>query len=195
MDRRHRHLFAPGMRSVGRWLAALLTLAGLTAPAPLWAGERATLQLPAEAVIVTQLSFFKVDDLVFGRIAPGTTAGTVTIAPSGARTATGGVRLVSGPAHQPASFAGKGSFNQALTISINATSRTLTWVGGTQTMTMDSFVIGSTPTTNLTVAPLAFRIGSATGMFQFPVGARLRVGANQTPGIYQGNFTLTLNYQ
>lgn len=149
----------------------------------------------SEAVVVSPLSFFKVDDLVFGRIVPGTTAGTVVIAPNGTRTATGGVRLASGVPHQPAAFAGRGSFNQIVTISINATSRTLTRQGGTQTMVMDTFVIGSTPTTTLTTAPLAFRIANANGMFQFPVGARLRVGANQAPGIYAGTFTLTLNYQ
>lgn len=184
-----------GLRRPSHWLAAAACLVGLAAPAPLLAGERATFQLPVEAVIVTQLSFFKVDDLSFGWIAPGTTPGTVTIAPSGGRTATGGVRLVAGLSHQPAAFAGKGSFNQALTLSINATSRTLTRAGGNQTMTMDSFAIGSSPITTLTTAPLAFSIGSASGMFQFPVGARLRVKANQMPGIYQGNFTLTLNYQ
>jgi hypothetical protein len=62
-------------------------------------------------------------------------------------------------------------------------------------MTMDSFLIGSTPPTNLTVAPLTFRITSSTGMFEVPIGARLQVGANQAPGVYQGSFTLTLNYQ
>ena len=150
------HLSAQLLRAARRGLAAALALAGLAAPVPALAGQRVTFQVPAEAIIVTQLSFFKVDDLVFGRIIPGASAGTVTVAPSGTRTATGGVALATGIAHQPAAFAGKGSFNQALTISINATSRTLTRVGGTQTMTMDNFVIGSTPTTNLTVAPLAF---------------------------------------
>ncbi len=155
----------------------------------------ATTQGQAEAVVVSPLSFFKVDDLVFGRLIPGPTAGTVVIAPNGTRTATGGVRLATGLPHQPAAFAGRGSFNQLVRISVNATTRTLTRVGGTQTMLMDTFVIGSSPTATLTTAPLAFRIATPTGMFQFPVGARLRVGANQVPGIYTGTFTITLDYQ
>ncbi len=165
------------------------------AASPACAQDRATTQGRAQAVIVTPLSFFKVNDLVFGRIIPGPTAGTVIIAPSGTRTVTGGVRAATGLPHQPASFAGRGSFNQLVNISINATSRTLTRVGGSQTMVMDTFIIGSTPTATLTTSPVAFRIGSTNGMFQFPVGARLRVGANQAPGTYRGTFTITLQYQ
>lgn len=195
LARCHCPLPAGSARAARRGLAAALALVGISTSAPALAGQRTTFPVPVEVIIVSQLSFFKVDDLSFGRIIPGTTAGTVTVAPAGGRTTTGGVRLATGGIVQPATFAGKGSQNQTLTLSINATSRTLTRVGGTQTMTMDSFLIGSTPPTNLTVAPLTFRITSSTGMFEVPIGARLQVGANQAPGVYQGNFTLTLNYQ
>ncbi len=177
-------------RAVGAALVVVLAL-----PAPVQAKEKVTVQARAEAVIVSQLSFFKVDDLVFGRIAAGNTAGTVVLSPSGVRTKTGGVLLAAGLPAQPAAFAGKGSFNQQVSISVNATSRTLTRVGGTETMTMDTFVIGSTPTAVLSTAPLAFRIANTSGIFQFPVGATLRVGARQAPGTYTGTFSLTLNYQ
>ena len=39
-----------------------------------------------------------------------------------------------------------------------------------------------------------FTIASALGNYNFPVGATLEVGANQTPGDYSGTFTITLNY-
>jgi hypothetical protein len=146
-------------------------------------------------VVVTNLSFFKVDDIVFGSIIPSSTAGTVVVSPSGARTKTGGVRLATGASPQPASFAGRGANNQRVAISVTRNSVTLAQVGGGGTMTMDTFIIGSSPTAQLTTAPLAFRINSPTGIFLFPVGATLRVKANQAPGKYVGTFAITLQYQ
>ncbi len=194
MDRGFFNLNAParrGLKGGAAALAAALCLTGM----PAQAKERATIQASTDAIVVSQLSFFKVDDLVFGRIIPGTTAGTVIVAPTGARSATGGARLASGIAPQAASFAGKGRFNQAVTIAVGAATSTLNRTGGGDSMTMDTFVIGSSPTALLTTAPLAFRIGSSTGMFEFPVGATLRVKARQTPGTYVGNFSITLQYQ
>ena len=159
------------------------------------AGEIATTTANARSVIVADLTFFKVNDLQFGRIIAGTTAGTVVVAPTGTRTATGGARLASGTSSQAASFAGKGAFAQLVAISITNSTVTLTRAGGGATMTMDTFIIGSTPTAQLTTTPLTFTIGNATGIFQFPVGATLRVGANQAPGVYTGTFTVTLQYQ
>lgn len=172
---------------------ALWLLAALAQPA--MAGERVTVSAPAEAVVVRQLSFIKVDDLAFGRIIPGTAAGTVVLAPDGTRTATGGARLATGGLVQPAAFAGKGDYNEIVTIAMTASSATLTRVGGGGTMTIDTFIIGSTPTAQLTTAPLAFRIANTNGMFQFPLGATLRVKANQAAGTYTGTFAVTLDYQ
>lgn len=158
-------------------------------------GPQITVTAAARANILTQLSFFKVDDLNFGRIIAGTAAGTVTIAPNGARTATGGATLASDSSARPASFVGQGSLLQTVAIVMNANTRTLTRVGGTESMTMDTFIIGDTPTTLLTNAATSFQITGISGIFAFPVGATLRVGANQTPGTYVGNFTVTLVYQ
>ena len=141
------------------------------------------------------LSFFKVDDMVFGRIIAGNTAGTVILAPDGTRTKTGGVNLATGIPPQPATFAGYGYNNQQVAIAMGSNSVTLNRVGGGSTMTMDSFVVGSTPTANLSTTPLAFRIASVTGQFRFPLGATLRVNANQRPGTYSGTFSIILQYQ
>ena len=173
--------------------AAALAL-GLAGPAAAQK-SKITVQAVAKAIVVTQLSFFKVDDLNFGKIIAGTTAGTVTVAPTGVRTATGGAKLAADSNVRPARFAGKGSNNQGVTIALAAGTSTLTRIGGTEKMTADTFIIGSTPTATLTIVPLAFRISSATGIFTFPVGATLRVGANQVPGKYSGTFTITLVYQ
>lgn len=176
---------------LSRKAGLLLIAAGLSSPAQ---AERVTVTGRAEAVVVTRLSLLKTDDLNFGKIVAGTTAGTVTVTPAGTRTASGGTRLA-GTGAQPAAFAGYGFANQTVSISVNSNTPVVRRVGGTETMQFDTFIIGSTPTAQLTTAPLAFRIASTTGMFAFPVGATLRVGARQVPGIYTGSFTVTLTYQ
>lgn len=181
--------------AVRAFCAALVCALSICGSMPAQAQEVATVSATAEAVIVANLTFIKVDDLAFGKVVPGTTAGTVVLAPAGTRAATGGVRLATGGLVQPAAFAGKGSFGQQVTIRITSNSITLNRVGGGGTMTVDSFIIGSTPTAPITTAPRTFRIGSSTGIFRFPLGATLRVKANQAPGTYVGSFTITLNYQ
>lgn len=175
-------------------LGAIALVLGMVALPEAARAERVAVTGRAEAVIVTRLSLLKTDDLNFGKIVAGTTAGTVTVSPAGTRTATGGTRLA-GTGAQPAAFAGYGFANQTVSISVNSNTPVVRRVGGTETMQFDTFIIGSTPTAQLTTAPLAFRIASTTGMFAFPVGATLRVGARQAPGIYTGSFTVTLTYQ
>ncbi|MGC1469647.1 MAG: DUF4402 domain-containing protein [Sphingorhabdus sp.] len=142
--------------------------------------------------VVTPLSFIQTEELHFGQIFASNTAGTVTVAPNGSRTRTGGVTLF-GTIHQPAEFAGMGAFNQRVQVSLGSNSIFLTGPG--VRMRARTFVIGSTPTAVLTTTPRVFRIGGPTGAFRFPVGATLEVGANQAPGTYRGTWTITLNYQ
>jgi Domain of unknown function (DUF4402) len=176
-----------------RLCGALFTVAG----AMVWAGtaSAATRVATGKVVIVRPNVFINVQDLDFGAIIPSGTAGTVTVPPTGARTSTGGVTVVPSSAYTPARFAGEGTTGQLVAISVTATSVNLTRISGTQTMAVDTFVIGSTPTMVLGTAPTLFTIGSSTGIFNFPVGATLRVNANQAEGSYVGSFTVTLNYQ
>lgn len=176
------------------WFALLAVLLSMVGSMPANAQVTASATARAEAVVVQNLTFVKVDDLAFGRVVPGTTAGTVVLAPNGSRTSTGGVRLASGGSMQPASFAGKGSFNQQVTIRLATNTTTLNRVGGGGTMTVDTFIIGSTPTAQITTTPRTFRISNSSGIFLFPVGATLRVKANQAPGTYTGTFSITINY-
>ena len=147
----------------------------------------------AQAAILTQLSLVKVRDLDFGKIVPGTTAGTVVLDPDGSRTIGGGVVAVSGAA-QPARFSGYGVFNRRVLIRMTANSITLTRVSGTQTMVMDNFTIGSVPPTVLSTNPRMFRIAAPSGLFTFDVGGTLHVGANQAAGVYNGQFTVWIQY-
>jgi Domain of unknown function (DUF4402) len=146
----------------------------------------------AEITIVRPLSFVIDDNLDFGNVIRGTTAGTVVVAPNGARTSTGGVILANGGGHKAASFAGMGTNNQRVDVSLGSNSILI--VGPGLPMRVHTFVIGSTPTAVLTTNPQRFRINSATGVFAFPIGATLDVAANQAPGKYTGTWNITLNY-
>lgn len=142
--------------------------------------------------VVTRLSFIQTEELSFGQIFAGNSAGSVTIAPNGSRTRTGGVNLV-GSTHHPAIFAGYGQPNQRVQISLASNSIFLTGPG--TRMRAHTFVVGSTPTAVLTTTPQVFRIATPSGGFAFPVGATLDVNANQAPGTYRGTWSITLNYQ
>jgi Domain of unknown function (DUF4402) len=186
-----------GIPSADRLCLAAALFAGSMAMAqPVLAqqtqGPTGTRQAEAKSIVLRQLSFFRVQDLDFGDIIPGPTAGVVRILPDGTRTTTGGVSVV-GSTHQPARFAGLGSYNQQVLISVSSNTIQLTGPGAP--MTLSQFEIGSTPTAILSTTPTRFRISSTNGQFNFPVGARLAVGANQAAGNYSGNFSITLNYQ
>jgi hypothetical protein len=179
-----------GAKSVKRLAGLAAGIGGmLAASSPAYADVEPT---DAQVAILRPLEFIRVEALDFGRVIRGTTAGTVTVPPTGPRTKTGGVTLV-GAGWQPAEFAGMGTNNQRVDISLGANQIFVTGPGAP--MRVHTFVIGSTPTAVLTTTPLRFRINSATGIFIFPVGATLDVGANQTPGTYNGTWTITLNYQ
>jgi hypothetical protein len=179
-----------------RLACALAAATGLFASAPAQAqqtqGPTRTNQAEAKSIVLRQLSFFRVQDLDFGDIIPGPTAGVVRILPDGTRTVTGGVQ-VAGSTHQPARFAGMGSRNQQVLISVSANTIQLTGPGAP--MTLSQFEIGSSPSVILSTTPTRFRINTTNGQFNFPVGARLAVGANQADGVYSGTFAITLNYQ
>ncbi len=169
--------------------ASLLAVFAIMAAQPAYAG---TTPGGGEITIVRPLSFVIDDNLDFGTIVRGTTAGTVTITPTGTRTQTGGVTLINGGGHKAASFAGQGTFLQRVEISLGANSISLNGPGAP--MRVRDFVIGSTPTAVLTSTPLSFRIAGLNGVFSFPIGATLDVAANQAPGVYSGNWSITLNY-
>jgi spore coat protein U-like protein len=168
---RTRHTHKPQFALRCAAACALMTAPAIATPVQ---GQQ-TAQSQSEAIVLRPLSFFKVNDLDFGDIIPSNAAGTVTIAPDGSRSRTGGVTLA-GNNGAPARFAGLGSFNRQVNISLG------------------SNTIWLTPTAVLSTSPTRFRITSPLGNYNFPVGATLEVGANQAPGVYNGTFTITLNY-
>ena len=148
----------------------------------------------ASAFLVTPLSFVKQTDLDFGQIIASDTAGTVTMDSTGAVTTTGGVVQIDGT-QIPARFWGYGTFNQRVLINIDANTYTLTRDGGTETMILDRVTIGSRPPIRIGTNPRRFRIANPDGYFSFTIAGRLRVGADQAPGVYKGEFTVTLEYE
>ena len=190
-------------RHLARWLlpAALAVLAPGAAAAQTVAGS-------ARAVVVEPLGLVKVEDLRFGRLAAGSTAGTVTVDPdSGACLASGGVVAAGGCGF--AEFSGKGVRRLTVRVEIPA-AITLTGPNGA-TMQADALTLGLSPD----LSPVAgngngngngggqargagtrrYQIASDSGIFTLRLGGRLAVAANQAPGTYNGAFALTVQYQ
>lgn len=135
----------------------------------------ARIVLPA---IVTNLN-----DMDFGFITV-TSAGTAVLdSNSGAITTTGGVQFVGGQPH-PAQFAAVSPSKTVVHIMLPKQAATLTRLGGTETMMVDSWTINGNATRNVV----------AHELFAFSVGATLHVNASQAEGTYTGTFDVTFNY-
>lgn len=186
---RHTHNPQPLLRGIAA--CALMTTPVVFAPAHAQAQTQSSAQGEAEAIILRPLSFFKVNDLDFGDIIASGAAGTVRIHPDGSRSRTGGVTLA-GSGGEPARFAGLGTPQRQVNISLGANQIWITGPGAP--MRVRNFEIGSTPTVILSTNPTRFRIDTPLGNYNFPVGGILDVNANQAPGDYSGTFIITLNY-
>lgn len=156
--------------------AGLLLLSAMPGHAAGGAGEGVATILNATEVLNTQ-------ELEFGDIAAGTTAGTVTVnAVTDARTTTGGAIALGGLPHA-AIFMAAGTPNRNYIVQIPNSAVTLSnGTGGTMTV--------SNWTTN---GPTSRRFG-ATGVAEVRVAARLNIGANQADGNYSGSFDVRINY-
>jgi Domain of unknown function (DUF4402) len=181
------------------WCAIGALLCAAFSPA-LQAKETARTTGTSSAVVVAPLALIKVQDLRFGKIVPRPTAGTVTVNPdTGACTITGTIMQVGTCGF--AQFTGMGIRSMTLRIHI-PTTVTLSTPGGA-TMVADSLTLGLSP--DLTFlngngngignGNRRYAINPASGIFSVRIGARLNVGAAQTPGIYTGNFDVTVQYQ
>jgi hypothetical protein len=93
------------------------------------------------------------------------------------------VLLVGGSPHA-ARFDAVSPARNVVKISLPKQAVTLTRVGGTQTMTLDTWSINGATTRNVV----------AHEEFQFRVAGTLHVAANQAEGVYTGSFDVTINY-
>ncbi len=173
-------------RAALRRFAIAAVAAGTLACAPAYAANQTG---TATSVVVRPNTLVKVDDLDFGTLTSGPTAGTVAInAVTGARTATGGATPI-GTGFQRAVFQGTGG---VLLITVSGdTSVTLTRAGGGGTMTAS--LVRAASTSGGGVALLGGTL-LPSGIQTYYIGGTLNVGANQAAGDYSGTFTLTVNY-
>jgi hypothetical protein len=163
-----------------RLTALLLSLAPVGAEA---ASVGASPKPTAVVTINFPASLSKLQDMDFGSLTV-TTAGTAVLNSStDAVTTTGGVVLAGGIPNA-ARFAAVSPSNNIVKISLPKQAVTLTRIGGTETMTVDTWTMNGAVTRNVV----------AHQTFQFQVGGTLHVGANQVEGAYVGTFDVTLTY-
>lgn len=167
-------------------LFASFALAAAGASAPVLASNSAT--ATATADVIVPISITKSTELTFGRFAPGTLAGSVTVQTGGARTSSN-VALASGTTPVAASFAITGDGNSGFSVDVTGSSTEL--ISGSDTMALalvGDFTgaggAGAVPTTG------TLSSGAAT----LYIGGTLTVGNTQAAGNYTGNVSVVVNY-
>lgn len=173
----------------------------------------------AEAVVVrnADLSISCTQDLLFGNIQATAAAGTITISPAGAKSATGGASAYSNTGNiAAAAFTVKGDANSMFAVTLpNDTDCSLSattnladghyqTTGASMKVTTFKFT-SNTDVTNGNDVDLTQNsedhhdqdhvvyFGS-NGDADLKIGATLNVGASQLPGYYQGNFNVSVAY-
>lgn len=146
--------------------------------------------------IVDDLSIVKLGDLDFGNIA-GAAAGTIQMIPTQTAACSASAGLIHSQECQPASFAGRGDFNQRLRIRKPRRNRiTITEPGGAE-MEITDMTIDADPDLRFirnAGRNSIYRIAAASGLFVFRVGGTLNISANQAPGEYTATFDIEINY-
>jgi len=175
------------LRLVRAFLIAVVVLAAARVQAAEFAGTASVSILPAPLHLKAK------KDLRFGTIAEcGKAAGAVTIAATGARTATG-VRLERGHDHGPALFQVKGAAGAGYVItlpsSVTAERRSSKHGAGTlQVVDLTLF------TRTLSGTGAAAKL-DARGEDQVKVGGTLLVPKSAKPGHYSAEIALAVSYQ
>lgn len=168
----------PHLRSLLLGLAALVAPA-LAHAAPVAPDKNAT----ATVTITPPASVRKLNDLYFAYLAV-TTAGTAVVNPNtDTMTTTGGVLHVAGAPYS-ALFEAVSPVKNVVIIRIPKTAATVTRVGGTETMTVDTWTLAGSANLNVV----------AMEPFEFKVGGTLHVNANQVEGLYVGTFTVDVQF-
>lgn len=145
----------------------------------------------AKAITIRPLSLLKTTDLSFGNLVAGPLAGTVTINPV-TDAATYANVTGAGGGVAAARFVGAGSANQLVFIRATNAPFVLTRAGGGGTMTIDQISINAAA---FIYGDTAVRVIPPNRTLDIRFGGRLRVGANQPDGTYEGTFAVTVDYQ
>lgn len=129
------------------------------------------------------ISLMNTQALAFGGFVAGS-GGSVVIAPSGARSASGGVVLIASRAGAAAHFSVSGDPNFTYAISLPVNGTVMLSDGAGNNMSANDF----------TSSPSGIGQLSGAGTQQLAVGATLVVGGNQPPGAYSGSFMVSVDY-
>ncbi|MBX9885892.1 MAG: DUF4402 domain-containing protein [Novosphingobium sp.] len=166
-----------------RSLLTALVVFAMPLPALAAPGGSATVTGTASATIITPIRIVATAPLSFGVMAQPTAAGTVTVSPSGAITASGGMvgntaiaQGSSGP--QAGKFRVSGEPGRQFFVTLPPAA-TVSRSGGSMTITL--FTVGA-----LT--------GSPVGTLDIGVGGTLAIGAAQPLGTYTGTYQVTASY-
>lgn len=133
--------------------------------------------------IVKPLSLSRVANLAFGDVVAGATAGKVVLAPTGTRTATGGVTLGNSTSAAAGQFSLDGEPAMSYAVTISPSSLTLTGPGTAMTVT------------GWTLSPTSPGVLPAGPPASLALGGTLNVNAHQAQGSYSGIVTVSANYQ
>ncbi|HEX9172950.1 MAG TPA: DUF4402 domain-containing protein [Telluria sp.] len=141
----------------------------------------------ATTTVISALTITKAEDLSFGNVIAGSTAGTIKVDTNGVRTVGGGVVLGSGTG-TAAKFDITGSGTMTYTITY-ASGVQLTGPGTAMSLTQISDATGAGGASGLVTSGTL-----VAGLQSLFIGGTLDVGANQTGGLYTGSLTATVNY-
>ena len=185
------------MPHVGRLAAAVLL--AVAVPHPAMAQDSSVAVTNAE--ILSPIAMGNEADMDFGDITPSvSTGGTVVMSPSASATCTPSAGLLRVGTCRAAEFRGDAYWLFLLRITRPAGDQ-ITLVGpGGATMLLDTFTFGQgsglTTFANGNGPPdqQRYRVISFNGEFTFYIGGTLHVAANQQPGVYNGTFEITMNY-
>ena len=141
----------------------------------------------ATAKIVSPLKIVKVNNLVFGTLAPSGTIGSVTIATDGIRTSTlGSIQLIGAAgSFNASSFTVTGETGLAYSITLPNNTDVVLSAGIGKTMAVTNFISSPVATASATLV---------AGDNPLLVGATIAVDATQAIGDYTGTFDVTVNY-
>jgi Domain of unknown function (DUF4402) len=161
-------------------LALLVPAYAEAAPLP---PVRPNLNAVGTSQILLPATVTKLNDMDFGYVTV-TTAGTATVDSStNVVTTTGGVLFAGGMPHA-AQFEAVTPTTHVAHIRLPRQEAVLTRIGGTETMTLDTWTINGATTRNVT----------AHQTFQFAVGGTIHLVANQVEGTYRGTFDVTVDF-
>jgi hypothetical protein len=173
-------MFRPNLSFLAALLALGLSGVAQAAPPQLFSPNK---NAKGTAAIVLPAQITKLYDMDFG-CETVTTAGTAILNSTTGNVTTSGGVLFAGCLPHAAQFEAVSPSKTVVHIRLPKKAATLTRVGGTETMTVDTWSLNGVDTRNVV----------AHETFQFAIGATLHAATNQVEGTYTGNFDVTIDY-